>query len=88
MLDMTGGAVSDVRVKGGRLPLQKIFVICVASDTFRFVNTSYSRVAGGAIGFKLRVSRRQLARNYLALPTADAVAARIPERGETQRQHR
>ena len=58
MLNVAGGAVSDVRVKRGRLALQKIFVVGMAGDTFRFVNASNGRMASGAVGFKRRVSRR------------------------------
>ena len=57
MLDMAGGAVSDVRVKCGRLALQKIFIVGVAGDTFRFVNAFDGRMTSVAVGFNLRVSR-------------------------------
>ena len=81
MLDVASGAVADVRMKGGWLPLEQCFVAGVAGDTFHFVNALNSRVASGTSGVEKSVSRRHLTRYYLALPNG-AVVSRIPQRGK------
>jgi hypothetical protein len=67
---VAGGAVSDIRVKGGRLPLKQRSVGRVACDAFCAVNTFDGRVARRAVGFERSVRCRQFARHYLALPAA------------------
>lgn len=57
MLDVTSSAVTDIGVKRRRLSLKQSFIISVAGDTFRVVDTGDGRVARRALRFEIGVRR-------------------------------